>query len=74
MHFQILGALLTVSAVSASPLVNAGIASSCPAVNVQGLFYVAASNSAYQINCGLEYFTPTNLASQAVADMFGCAE
>ncbi|KAK4163816.1 hypothetical protein QBC43DRAFT_370321 [Cladorrhinum sp. PSN259] len=44
----------------------------CPAAN--NLFYQASSGRFYQINCGIEYWTKTNLDSkQPIGDPIACA-
>lgn len=52
-------------------LVAAQSAPTCPDAN--GLYYIGVTGYAYQVDCGVEYFTPTNLASQPAADLATCA-
>lgn len=51
--------------------VSAQSQATCPTAD--GLFFVAASQTAFEIECGFEYYTDTNLASYPVTDMFACA-
>jgi hypothetical protein len=52
--------------------VSSAAAQLCPAAN--DLFYQAGSRDFYQIQCGIEYWTRTNLAASTIEDPIACAE
>ena len=43
----------------------------CPAAD--GLFFYGRNGNHYQVQCGIEYFTQTNLKSSTTADPIACA-
>jgi hypothetical protein len=43
----------------------------CPTAN--GLFFNGGNGNHYQVMCGIEFFTPTNLKSSTINDPIACA-